>query len=187
MNFITCPPKWYAVRVMPRHEKNVSLILKLKGFEDFLPLYTARQKWADRYKNIQLPLFPGYVFCRFEASTRIPILNTPGVIEILRFGPHLAALDEDEIQALQELMRSELACQPWPRLEIGQPVEIAEGPLSGLKGTVVEFKKALRLVLSVTLLCRSVLVEIDPSWVRGSGPLRRPNGNAPNQKLAANG
>ena len=83
----------------------------------------------------------------------------------------LAAVDEEEMQALQVLMRSDLPCLPWPRLEVGQAVEIAEGPLAGLLGTVTEFKKTLRLVLSVTLLCRSVLVEIDRDWIRPIAPI----------------
>jgi transcription antitermination factor NusG len=166
---------WYAVRVTPRHEKNVSTILKYKGFEDFLPLYTARRKWADRFKNVQLPLFPGYVFCRFDPVGRVPILNTPGVTGILRFGPQLAAVSDEEIQALQTLVRSELACEPWPRIEVGQSVEIVEGPLAGLHGTVMRLKDTIRLVLTVTLLHRSVLVELDRDWLR---PLNAPHRHA---------
>jgi transcription antitermination factor NusG len=158
---------WFAVQVKPKHEKNVSVALEYKGLEAFLPLYRARRKWSDRVRESQLPLFPGYVFCKFNPLRLTPILSTPGVYDVVRFGRTLATLDSDEIVALQNLMRSGLPSEPWPRLEIGQLVEIEDGPLIGCKGVIVEFKKLPRLVLSVTLLRRSVLVELDRSWVKG--------------------
>jgi transcription antitermination factor NusG len=157
---------WFAVKVKPKHEKSVSKILEYKGLEAFLPLFQARRRWSDRIRELQLPLFPGYVFSRFNPSRPAPILSTPGVYDVVRFGRTLAALDPLEITALQNLISSGLPSEPWPHLELGQVVEIEDGPLKGCKGVVVEFKKLPRLVLSVTLLRRSVLVELDRNWVR---------------------
>lgn len=167
----TLKKSWFALWVRPKHEKKVSQILSQKGIEQLLPLYRARRQWSDRNKEVDLPLFPGYVFSQFDPTVRVPILNTPGVIDIVRMGSNLASVADDEIIALQALMRAGLPCQPWPYLETGQTVSIENGPFAGLTGTVIKIKKVPRLVLSVTLLHRSVLVEIDRDWVH---PTRRP-------------
>ena len=157
---------WYALFVRPNHEKNVSYVLEQKGIEQLLPLYKVKKKWSDRYKEVELPLFPGYVFGCFDPSRRVPVLNTPGVIDIVRNGPDLAPIALSEITALQTLMKAGIPCQPWPYLEAGQLVEIESGPLTGLTGTVITVKSEMRLVLSVKLLHRSVLTELDRDWVR---------------------
>ncbi len=161
---------WFALFVRPNHEKNVSYVLEQKGIENLLPLYRVRKKWSDRYKEVELPLFPGYVFGSFDPARRVPVLNTPGVIDIVRNGSDLAAIAPSEIAALQTLMKAGVPCQPWPYLEAGQLVEIENGPLTGLSGTVISVKNEMRLVLSVKLLHRSVLTELDRDWVR---PVKR--------------
>lgn len=157
---------WFAVQVKPRHEKCVSTIFESKGLEPFLPLYSSRRRWSDRIRESQLPFFPGYVFCRFNPHRRAPVLSTPGVYSIVRFGNDLACVDPQEISALQLLMRSGLVAEPWPHLEVGEPVEVNDGPLAGCKGSVIEVKNQTRLVLWVTLLRRAILVELDRQWVK---------------------
>jgi transcription antitermination factor NusG len=159
---------WFALRVRPRHDKTVSLTLRNNGFEECLPLYRARHKWADRFKMVDLPLFPGYVFCRFDPSSLLPILNTPGVIDIVRAGRVLLPISDCEVAGLQRLAKSGLHSEPSPYLQVGQRVRIEGGPLFGLEGLLVEIRNSLRLVLSVDLLQRSVLVEIDRDWVDSS-------------------
>jgi len=149
-------------------------MFQYKGLDAFLPLYLARNKWSDRIREVQLPLFPGYVFCRFEPNRRTPVLSTPGVFGIVQFGRDPAAVAPSEIESLQHLMRSGLMVEPWPRVEIGQLVEVNNGPITGCRGVVVEIKKKLRLVLSITLLHRSVLVELDREWVGCVSPRRFP-------------
>jgi len=161
------PSEWFAVQVKPKHEKNVSKLLEYKGLESFLPLYRAHRRWSNRNRELHLPLFPGYVFCKLDSNRRTtPVLATPGVFSFVRFGRDLAAVDDGEIASLQNLMRSGLPAEPWPRLVEGEEVEIEDGPLTGCRGKVIEFRKGPRLVLSVTLLCRAVLVELDRAWVK---------------------
>ena len=54
---------------------------------------------------------------------------------------------------------------PYEFWQSGRTGRITDGPLTGLEGTVVNVRHATRLVLSVTLLQRSVLLEIDPASV----------------------
>ena len=156
---------WFALRVKPNHEKRVSELINYQGLEEFLPTYRVRRRWAQRWQNIDVPLFPGYVFSRFERQSWTKIINTPGVIDAVRFGTTLAAVEQDEIQALQLVQRSKTAMQPSPYLMPGQIMRVTAGPLAGVNGTLLEIKGTTRLVLSVTLLQRSVLVEIDRNWV----------------------
>jgi transcription antitermination factor NusG len=158
---------WFALRVRPRHEKSVSASLRSREIEPLLPLYVVRNKWKDRYKEVSLPLFPGYVFSRFEYENRSEIFRTPGVIDIVRFGETLLPVDPAEMESLQRLVDSGLACEPYLAIDVGERVEICDGPFCGQSGLVTEIRSKLRLVLSVSLLQRSVLVEFNREWVRG--------------------
>jgi transcription antitermination factor NusG len=154
-------PQWFAVAVKPRFDKAVARTLESKGFETLLPLYKKQHRYAVRSKASELPLFPGYVFCRFNVLTRLPILTTPGVTQILGTGNTPLALSEEEIVSLRVAIQADLPLEPFPFLQAGQRVRIEEGALKGVVGLVVRIKASLRLILSVTLLQRSVLLEID--------------------------
>jgi transcriptional antiterminator NusG len=164
--------RWYAVRTKPRHEKVVARLLEIKGYEQLLPQYTTRKKWADRVKEITLPLFPGYVFCRFDARCRVPVLNTPGVVDIVRVAKEPAPVNEEEIKALKRVIGAGLTCIPLPNIESGERVKIGFGPLAGVVGTIIEVKNNRRLVLSVSLLNRFVLVEVDGEMLALDDPPR---------------
>jgi transcription antitermination factor NusG len=157
--------QWFALAVKPRFDKAVARALETKGFPTFLPLYTKQHKYAARSKEFELPLFPGYVFCRFNALTRLPILTTPGVTQILGVGAQPIPVDETEIASLRTALKARLRIEPFPYLQVGQKVQIREGALAGVEGIVVSFKRSLRLIVSITLLERSVLLEIDSDQV----------------------
>jgi len=152
---------WYALQVRTRFEKVVARNLQGKGYEEFLPVYRRTSRWSDRTKKIELPLFPGYVFCRFDPSDRLPILTIPGVIAVVGFGKKIVPVDDSELNAIRALSKSGTHYEPWPFLEAGQRVRVDEGPLAGIEGIVMEFKNRCRLVISLNILQRSVAVEID--------------------------
>lgn len=156
---------WFAVQTRSRHENVVAAQLQGKGYETFLPLCKSRRRWSDRVKEIELPLFPGYLFCRFDANDRLPILIIPGVVQIVGVGKKPVAIDEKEISGIQIAVQAGLPRQPWSFEQIGQRVRVEYGPLSGLEGTLVNVRGRHRLILSITLLQRSVAVETDESWV----------------------
>ena len=157
----TCHNFWYAVNVKPRHEKAVSKALRNKGFEEFLPLCLTRKEPAKAGKGAEIPLFPGYVFCRFNGRDRLPILTTPGVFSILGNGSNLLPVEEDEMEVIQRVVQARMNPQPWPYLERGDVVRVEQGPLRGVEGIIQESKGQHRLVVSVKLLQRAVSVLID--------------------------
>jgi transcription antitermination factor NusG len=162
---------WFAVRVKSRSEKSVAAIAQYNGIQHFLPLYRSRRRWSDRMKSLDLPLFPGYVFCRIDPSCRLQLLTIPGVQQIVGAGKTPLPVNDAEIMALQVAAQSGLPAEPWPFLKVGQRVFLEAGPLAGVEGLLLELRKNYRLLLSVSLLNRSVAVEIDRDWVT---PLREP-------------
>jgi transcription antitermination factor NusG len=156
---------WYALRVRARWEKVVAGALHGKEYDEFLPLYRKRSSWSDRIKEIDLPLFPGYVFCRSDLCGRAPFITTPGVIGILSFGGHPAIISQEEIEAVKAVIRSGVDAGPWPYIREGQRVRILRGALAGVEGILVRAKSDWRVVLSVETLCRSIAVEVDREWV----------------------
>jgi transcriptional antiterminator RfaH len=164
--------QWYAVRLRPRSEKMVALHLRDKGYEEYLPLYRSRRRWSDRMKEVDLPLFPGYIFCKFDVTNRLPILVTPGVLSITGCGKVPLPIPELEISAVQRIVTSNMPYGPWPTMRVGQAVRVRSGPLEGLEGLILELRNKYHLVISVALLSRSVSVLIDSCDVAPIGDQR---------------
>jgi transcription antitermination factor NusG len=163
--------QWYALQVRTNRERVVADTLTSKGLETFLPCYTVRRQWKDRIHETEAPLFSGYSFCRFDPVARLPILTTPGVVSIVSYGSEPAAIDEGEIVAIRAAISRRGNVEPWAHPTLGQVVQIERGPLAGMSGVLVSVKSSLRIVLSISLIQRSVAAEIDASMIA------RPPGN----------
>jgi len=164
---------WFALQVRTRHESGITNYLRGQGYESFLPLYKCRKRWSDRVKEVQTPLFPGYLFCRFDPQDRLPVMKIPGVMQIVGANRVPIPVDEVEISAIRTLVASGMPNQPWPFLQVGERVRIESGSLCGLEGILMDFKGTHRLVLSITLLQRSVSVEIDSALVSSASSSQR--------------
>lgn len=156
---------WFALQVWSRRESLIATHLLGQGYECFLPISKCIRRWSDRMKEVEQPLFPGYLFCRFDLHNRGPLLMTPGVRQIVGVGRSPVPVEEAEVEAIRQALASGLPSQPWPYLQVGQRVRVSHGSLNNLEGILVNFKGSNRVVLSVTLLQRSVAMEIDLAWV----------------------
>src|ERR1043166_3509825 len=136
---------WYALHIKSNFEKVTGTILKAKGLETYFPSFRSRRRWSDRVKEIDLPLFPGYLFCRFNPNDRLPILTTPGVLSVVGVARTPAPISEDEIRSVQRIVDSGLAAQPWPFLHAGERVRIERGCLAGTEGILLECKNRYRI------------------------------------------
>jgi transcription antitermination factor NusG len=163
--------EWYALHVRARFEKYVETHLEEKGYETFLPTYVSRRRWSDRVKSLSLPLFPNYIFCRFDVRARLPILVTPGVNFIVGVGRSPVPVNPGEMDAIRHVLNSGVPARPAAYVGVGETVRIEAGPLEGLTGIVVRTKGCERLIVSVSLLMRSVSVDINRDWVK---PLESP-------------
>jgi transcription antitermination factor NusG len=156
---------WFALQTKPRSEKQVERLLTHKGYECCLPTYRQKRRWSDRVVEAELPLFPMYIFCRFNSSAIGKAILTPGVTRIVGFGGQPAEVEVEEIEALQLLAQSDLLREPWAYVPDGTLVQVETGPLAGARGIFCSGEDRQRLVISVTLLQRSVAVQLDESTV----------------------
>jgi len=164
--------RWFGIEVHSRRESRVVDEFAIRGLDFFLPTRRIKRRWSDRIKVLDVPLFPGYVFSRFDIADRLRVLNCPGVSKIVGAGNVPVAIEEGEIDAIKALVASGVVLTPWPYLRAGQRVRIEHGPLEGLEGLVVRAREgSLRVVVSVTLLQRSVAAEIERDWI---GHVERP-------------
>jgi len=131
-----------------------------KGYDCFAPTYRSKRKWSDRTVELDLPLFPGYVFCRFNRLVLGKAISTQGVTRVVGFGGTPAEVDREEVKALQHLSQSNFLREPWKYLPDGTLVLIETGPLTGIRGIISVDDNQRRLVISVTLLQRSVAIPL---------------------------
>jgi transcription termination/antitermination protein NusG len=164
--------RWFAVQVRPRSEKLVGSLLDHKGYEVYLPLYTSPRPRAGDGER-ELPLLPGYLFCRSVASARGLVVTTPGIVRILGYGRRPQPIEDSQIVMLKTVVASGLKIQPWPKLELGEYVEIREGPLRGLRGIVKRWRSDSKLIISIEMMQRSVAVEMPPTSVYPAQGLQR--------------
>lgn len=148
-------PNWFALKVRPKHERTAANGLSRLGLEEFVPLTKVRRRWSDRIKELDAPLFPGYIFCSFTYSERLRVLNSPGVETVV------GALEDSEIDAMRRLVATGKPLAHLPFLRIGQNVLIESGPFAGIRGIVLRDESTWRVVVSVAALDRSIAVELD--------------------------
>lgn len=157
--------RWYALTVRHQHERQTERVLQAQGWETLVPMYRTRRQWSDRVKEIELPLFSGYVFCRFPLGDRARVEDMPGVAQIVKFSGLAAALSDREIEEIRKMAASGVKLSPWPFLRAGDRVRVERGPLRGLEGTLLRDGAEARLVVSVEMLQRSIAAEVDPEMV----------------------
>ena len=157
-------PHWYAAYTCAQHEKRVAQQLEACQVTNYLPLYEAVHRWKDRRKLVQLPLFPGYVFVWIPLRSRLDVLRLPGVVRLVGFNGTPTPLPEHEVEGLRRALSQGVRAEPHPHLRVGRRVRITRGPLVGREGILKRWKGALRVVLSLELIQRSILLDIEASF-----------------------
>jgi len=153
--------RWVVLHVIQRHEKSAAQFLYGKGYEVFLPTYAGRSTKPPENSTEATPLFPGYVFCRGNEQSRGRMITTPGLIRIVSFGGKVAYLRDNEIAALKQMCSSGRNYGPHPFVQEGKIIEVVNGPLKGIVGTVVRMNKNNRVVITIDFLMKSVFAEIN--------------------------
>lgn len=157
---------YYAIRTKSNREFVTHASFIGKGYDSFLPTYLGTRARNGRATPLEVPLFSGYVFCRFDVNRRQPILMTPGVFQIVSINGYPTPVDEQEIAAIQAVTRAGIPAQPWPFLKEGRRIRITDGPLRGLEGPVEKCKGAFRLIVGISLLQRALSVEVERQWIQ---------------------
>jgi transcription antitermination factor NusG len=162
-----CYPKspipWFALCIRQKERERCEGYLLAHSYEYFSPSRTEIRQWSDRKKVFVYPLFPGYLFCRFHARESGPILRAPGVIEIVSGGGHYLEVDSIQIEDVRRCLVNGFGLDVVPTIRCGQKVRITSGPLSGLVGILAVLKQQLRVGLEISMMNRTVLVEVESS------------------------
>lgn len=154
-------PRWFALYTTPRHEKHVSEMLAQRQIETFLPLYRTTRRWKkSRPIDLELPLFPTYVFARVTQKARSAVLGTSGVLSIVGSAREPWPVPDPDIEAIRLGLQMR-KIEPHPYLTVGERVRIKAGVMTGVEGVLVRKKNALRVVLSLDAIMRSVALEVD--------------------------
>jgi transcription antitermination factor NusG len=158
---IVHPVAWFALIVHQYKREQCEQMLASRGYEYFSPCFQTVKTWSDRRKRVDVPLFPGYIFCRFDPEKRLAVLQIPGVLGIVSTRKQFLEVDAKEIEAIRTAMASRFSVEPYPFMMPGQKVKVAKGPLCGVEGVLVRVKDGSRLLLSVGILNRCVSVEVN--------------------------
>jgi transcription antitermination factor NusG len=156
---------WYAAYTSSRHEKTVAEHLRQREVECFLPLYETVRRWNNGRHRVQLPLFPSYVFVRMGVRDKLRVLQVPGLSQLVSFQGAPAVLPDVEIETLRNALAAGIPAEPYRYLSVGSQVEICNGPLQGMKGILLRHQGQFRVVLSVEMIMRSIVVEVEASDV----------------------
>jgi transcription antitermination factor NusG len=157
---------WYAAYTCAQHEKHVAAELGIREVEHFLPLYSSVRRWKDRRVQLELPLFPGYVFVRLAVRDRLRVLLIPSVVRLVGFNGQPTALPDTEMEIMRAGLMQSPCAEPHPFLTVGRRVRITGGPFAGLVGVLRRKKSGMRVVVSLGLIQRSVAVDVDVADVR---------------------
>jgi transcription antitermination factor NusG len=177
--------RWYALYTRSRHEKSIGQQLAGKGIKYFLPLFEAVHRWKDRSVRVSIPLFPGYLFVRISAMERRAVVSVPGVVAMVGTHAGPSPIPDDELETLRICVSHQALLQPCPFLAVGRKGRIIAGPLAEVEGILLRRKGQARLVLSITLISRSVAVEVDAENVLALAPCRPVSSDPESPALAA--
>jgi transcription antitermination factor NusG len=159
-------PHWYAAYLCAHHEKRVSAELGARSVEHFLPLYSSVRRWKDRRVPLELPLFPGYVFVRLLLCERLRVLQIPSVVRLVGFGGSPVPLPDRDMDLMMAGLSQSQSAEPHPFLRAGRRVRIMAGPFAGMEGVLKRRKGRLRVIISLELIQRSIMVEAEACDIR---------------------
>lgn len=154
-------PRWYAAYTYARHEKRVAEHLQRIGVESYLAIYTATRQWNKRRVQVEMPLFPGYVFVRIPLAERLRVLSAPSVAYLVGMKGEPVPLADEEIEPIRSCLSRQLKAEPFAYLNAGSRVRVVAGPLCGLEGVIVRRHSNARFVVSIDLIMRSIAIDIE--------------------------
>ena len=125
---------WYAIHTQPHQETLSESSLQRLGIEIFFPRLQQRKIIRRVARTITAPLFPGYLFARFNMDTNFRAVNyARGVRRIVSFGPVPAMVDESIIESIKSRLKEDGTALQGPIFRPGQTVRIQGGAFEGLE------------------------------------------------------
>ena len=153
--------RWVAAYTKPRHEKTVQKRLEDNQLEVYLPMIRKRQQWSDRKRWVEFPLFKSYVFICIHNKNHMKVLQTPGLINIVKFGKRIAYIEDKTINSIKQIIEGGIIPETTNYFINGDPVKIKHGPLKGLTGEVVRIDKNNLLLIRIDAIKLSISIKIE--------------------------
>jgi transcription antitermination factor NusG len=150
---------WYALHVRSNHEHLVAEKLEYAGVEAFYPHKSERSR--DDRRDVEKKFMPGYVFARFDLAEKTEIVAIPQVVNILGWGKHAVSIPDYEIDAVRKIISFPSDAEPCEFYAAGARVRVKWGPLAGLEGYVIRSQRKTQVVVSVTMLARSISAQVE--------------------------
>ena len=157
---------WIVAYTKPRHEKSVAKDLKLKGYKIYLPLIKKRKQWSDRKKWVAFPLFKSYIFIKTELNNTLSIMQTPGIIKIIKFGGSIAIVNSSSLKSIKLMIDGGFNPKITDYFIKGDNVVVKEGPLNGIQGEVVRIDGNDRLIIRIDSIKHSLSIKIKRSFLK---------------------
>ena len=153
---------WYAIQTRSRHERVVAHQLQIRGVTQYLPTVTEVHRWSDRRKQVEVPLFAGYLFVQLPAcnQNRVQVLHTPGVLRFVGSEPGGSVIPDDQLESIRALVDRDVPWAAHPFLKSGQRVRVRGGSLDGLEGIFMRRSGEDSLIISIDAIQRSLCVSI---------------------------
>lgn len=154
--------EWYCVHTKSKSEHLAAAALRLLGMECYCPRIRFQRVTPRGKVWFTEALFPSYVFARFNYTESLRAVNYANhVIRIVSFGDDPVPLSNDVIEGLKREMLGEEVREVNHGVKVGDTVEVAEGPMRGLKGIIESIASgADRVKVLLEFLGRHSLVNV---------------------------
>lgn len=160
-------PQWYALKTRSRVEKKLNERLNALGIETYLPLTREIKQWSDRRKEVEEPMFKGYLFVRTVSRFFMPALEQDGAVHFVKFNNQHAVIREDQIEFIRKVAENKLRFEVTEKtFEPGDKVEVINGPLKGFSGEWIKYKGKYNIAVHIKQLERIITVELPIAFVK---------------------
>lgn len=160
-------PRWFAIYTMAKREKLVVKYLLQKGIQCYLPLQQFTRYYTRKVKHVELPLIRGYVFVHITRAEYVPVLETPEVVNFVKFNKNLIAIPEYEIDIIRRVVGEKMEAFAEPlNLFAGDEVEIIGGQLTGIRGKMVQRENKHEVLLELTTVGLALRVTVKEEFLR---------------------
>ncbi|WP_106793804.1 UpxY family transcription antiterminator [Aquimarina sp. Aq78] len=162
-------PQWYVLYVKARHERKIEILLKENQIETFLPLVKTVRKWSDRKKEIEMPLFPSYIFVKINLKKDAhKVLSVRLYCFFIRFGEEFAKVQEYEIDSIKLLIKMNVPMKVenyTPLLKVGKHGRINGGVLKGLNCEIIKADNENKIVVRIDSIKQNIVATVPLSSI----------------------
>ena len=153
--------EWFILQFKSNSYRQATENLSRQGFETFLPLHDATSRKSSRFINTSKPLFPGYMFIRFDrAESEWHKINyTYGVSRLITFNSSLKSIPSIFIDNLMKRYDSSGKLIPIAGMKKGDKVKILEGPFANFIATVEKYETEKRIWILMDLMGRKTKIQ----------------------------